>query len=243
MLSERAILISLLKLTKEGPVEIEEISREAHIPVQLAYNALKESSDLGIVRLEGELVLADGEQRLRAAIRAVGLGTDIERVCKFLTWTEFEDISILAFEANGFTVGKHFRFSRSGRRWEIDILALKRPFVASVDCKQWRKGWRGAASRTAAERQTERTEILAKASATMDAKIGIKGWEHADFVPIVLSLLPGARKFHRGTPVVPVLQLTDFLREMPAYINKIKHFHVDLAKTSKLLSQFHEEPN
>ena len=228
MVAEREILIYLLKLTKEGPAKIEDISRESRVPTRLVHEQLTRSS--GLMQLDEDLVTVNAEQRLRVAVRAVELGADIERVCKFLTWAEFEDISVLSFEANNYKVKKHFRFSRSGRRWEIDILAMKRPVVACADCKQWHRGWRGSASRKAAEEQTERTRVLAEASSSMVEKIGIVGWGRADFLPIILSLMPGAHRFHKRTPIVPVLQLRDFLQEMPAYLQKIKHFHVDLAK-------------
>lgn len=228
MVTEREILIHLLELTKEGPTKVEDISRESRVPVQLVREEMARRS--GLVQLDEDLVTVNAEQRLIVAIRAVELGADIERVCKFLTWAEFEDISVLAFEANNYKVKKHFRFSRSGRRWEIDILAVKRPIVACADCKQWHRGWRGSASRKAAEEQIERTKVLAEAATSMAEKTGVKGWGHAVFLPIILSLMPGAQRFHKRTPIVPVLQLRDFLQQMPAYLQKIKHFRVDLAK-------------
>ncbi|MDH5795151.1 MAG: hypothetical protein OEZ24_03490 [Candidatus Bathyarchaeota archaeon] len=225
---EREVLISLLKLTKEGPAEIEDLTSDSRVPSQLLREALMTSLQQGIVKVDGDSVTAGPEQRLRAAVRAVELGADIERVCKLLTWTEFEDISVLAFEASGYKVKKHFRFSQSGRRWEIDVLAMKRPIVACADCKQWHRGWRGSASRKAAELQIGRTEALAAASPSMAEKIGVKGWRGADFLPMVLSLLPGAHRLHKGAPIVPVLQLRDFLQEIPAYMDKIRHFRVAL---------------
>ena len=221
---EREVLISLLKLTKEGPAEIEDLTSDSRVPSQLLPEALMTSLQQGIVEVDGGSVSAGPEQRLRGAVRAVELGADIERVCKLLTWTEFEDISVLAFEASGYKVKKHFRFSRSGRRWEIDVLAMKRPIVACADCKQWHRGWRGSASRKATEQQIERTRILAETAPAMLEKIDMKGWKHADFLPMVLSLTPSAHKFHKGAPIVPVLQLRDFLQDMPAYIGKIKRF-------------------
>ena len=135
MATEREVLISFLKLTKGGPVEIKDLSSESQIPRQLVHETLT-SLRLGIVEADGHSISGGPEQRLRAAHKAVELGADIERVCRFLTWSEFEDISVMAFEANDFKVKKHFRFSGSGRRWEIDILAAKRPIVACADCKQ-----------------------------------------------------------------------------------------------------------
>ena len=230
MFAEREILIVLLKLTREGPVQKVELSRESRVPVQVITDVLMGDSRLGFLKLEQESFFVTPEQRLRVAVRAIELGADLERVCKFLTWAVFEDISVFAFESNGFSVRKHFRFSWDGRRWEIDILARKKPIVASVDCKHWHKSWRGAGSRKAAEKQIERTRVLAEAAEVMPDKIGVDQWRHAYFVPIILSLMPGAYKFHEGAPIVPMLQLQDFLQQMPVYINKLKHFYVTAEK-------------
>jgi len=223
---EREILISTLMLTRESSVKIEEVSRKSRIPVPIVREMLKKNSDRGIVQLDGETVRVEAEQRLKAAVRVMELGADVERVCKVLTWTEFEDFAFLAFEANNFVAKKHFRFNWSGRRWEIDILALKEPIVASVDCKQWHRGWGESANRKAAELQVERTQVLAEASSSMSDKIGVTEWKHAYFVPIIISLMQGPYKLYGGTPVVPILQLRDFLQGILVYIDKITHFHV-----------------
>ncbi len=227
MSTEREVLIAILKLTREGPAELEEVSREARVPIQTVRRSLRKAPNLSIARLEAGKVSLSGEQRLRAAIKAVEMGTDIERVCKFLTWTEFEDIALLAFRTNDFVVRKHLRFSWAERRWEIDILALKEPVAASVDCKQWHRGWSGSASTKAAELQIQRTQALSEASTSIKEKLVMRGWKRAYFVPIVLSLTVGAPRFIRDVPIVPVLQLRSFLQEMPAYIGSLTRFRVD----------------
>ena len=131
MATEREVLISVLKLTKEGPAEIKDLSNESQIPRQLVHETLT-SLRLGIIEADGHSISAGPEQRLRAALKAVELGAAIERVCGFLNWSEFEDISVMAFEANAFKVKKHFRFSGSGRRWEIDILSIDRSWRAQT---------------------------------------------------------------------------------------------------------------
>jgi len=226
MLIEREVLVSVLKATEEGSAQLEDVTREARVPLEVVREVLRRNSKVGIVQLSGKSVVVKGEQRLKVAVRAIGLGADIERVCNFLSWAEFEDISVLAFETNGFSVKKHFRFRWSGRRWEIDILGLKEPNVISVDCKHWHRGWRRSSSMKVAEGQIERTKALAESSITLRERIGIKEWKHAYFVPLILSLIPTPFKFYEGTPIVPVLQLRDFLQEMPAHIYELTHFRV-----------------
>ncbi|MEM2110271.1 MAG: hypothetical protein QXX08_00115 [Candidatus Bathyarchaeia archaeon] len=221
---EREVLVSVLKTTATGEAYIEDISKESRIPHRLVKKILVEDSKIGIIQIKGNSVVVNEEQRLKTALKAIELGADIERVCSFLSWKEFEDISIIAFEANDYAVKKHFRFSEKGRKWEIDILGLKEPIIISTDCKHWHHGWREAAAVKAVESQVKRTKILAEASSSLRDRINIAGWRHGYFVPLVLSLIPPAFKFYESTPVVPVLQLRNFLHELPAYLNEITHY-------------------
>ena len=226
MIAEREVLISTLKLTRNGCGDIKTISRDARVPLQIVCQILERNASSGILHISGSKIRADPEQRLRIAIKAADLGGDVERICKHLGWEEFEDISALAFEMNGFRVKKHFRFSWNERRFEIDLLALKKPFVVCVDCKQWRGGWRGIASRKAVEKQIQRTKSLAEASPGMMKKIGITGWNQVCFIPVILSLFPSASRFHKNTPIVPIIQLRSFIQAMPAHLDEINHYWV-----------------
>jgi hypothetical protein len=224
MLAEREILISLLKLTQNNTIELDSISQEARVPVQVVRNVLKKYLDLITYETSSRSINVDSEQRLKMAIKTIEMGADIERVCNHLTWLEFENISILAFEANDYVTKKHFRFAWADRRWEIDVLALKEPLIICADCKHWHHGWSGSGSRKAAELQTERTKVLVDALKTLGDRIEIGRWKHAYFVPMILSLVPANQKFYKGVPIVPVLQLGDFLPQIPAYLGKIAHF-------------------
>ena len=228
MIAEREVLISILNLTKNGRGEIKDIIRLARVPSQTACRILERNASSGILRISGSKIVATPEQRLRIAIKAVDLGADVERVCKHLKWEEFEEISTLALEMNGFKVKRHFRFSWNGKRFEIDLLALKRPFVVCVDCKHWRQGWGGSASRKAAEKQIQRTKILAEASTSMAKKIGIDGWSQACFIPVIISLFPSISRFYKTSPIVPIIQLGSFIQAMPAHIDEIDHYWVFL---------------
>jgi hypothetical protein len=55
-------------------------------------------------------------------------------------------------------------------------------------------------------------------------KIECAKWEKAKFVPAVLSLIPSSFKFYDKVPVVPVLQLQDFICQLPAYTEELKFY-------------------
>jgi len=226
MIAEREVLISILNLTKSGRGEIKEIVQAVKVPSQIACQILERNELSGMLRISGSVVIVTPEQRLRIAIKAVDLGADIEKVCKSLEWKEFEDIATVALKVNGFKVKKHFRFEWNKKRYEIDLLALKKPFVVCVDCKNWRRSWGGAASRKAAEKQIQRTKILAEASKTLVGKIGIEDWGQACFIPVIISLLPSFSKFHKSSPIVPIIQLRSFIQDMPVHLSEIDHYWI-----------------
>jgi len=223
MAVERNILISILKLTKSGPVAKELVARDANVPIQVTDELLKKFRDAELVRLQNNTIEASSDQRAKIAIHAIKSGADFERVCRVLEWIEFENLAATAFEANNFIVRRHFRFKWVQRRWEIDVLGCKKPLIACVDCKHWSHGWRGSAIRKAVEAQALRTKVLAEALPSLQKEIGLVQWRHATLIPVILSLVPGPLKFYNKVPIVPILQIQNFLDELPAHITALTH--------------------
>ena len=224
MAVERDLLVSVLKLTRDGPVQQDLISKDARVSTQVADELLEKLSQARFIQWKGKAIEASPHQRVKIAIQAIKLGADLERACKFLQWYEFENIAAGAFEVNNFTVIKHFRFRWAGRRWETDILGCREPMVACVDCKHWRRGWRRSAIIRAVESQVERTQALTEAFPSFYKEVGLANWKRATLVPVVVSLVPGPFKFYKNVPVVPVLQLQNFLNELPAHATSLMRF-------------------
>jgi Holliday junction resolvase-like predicted endonuclease len=228
MTTKTNVLISLLKLTNSGPTAEEAVAMDANVPVHVANNILKGLRELGLVECENGKIEVSSNQRVKLAIHAINHGTDIERVCKVLEWKEFENFAATAFETNNFAVKRRFRFKAQGRRWEIDVLAYSEPVVVCVDCKRWRRGWGNSAITKVAAAQAERTEALAKSPHPLQLRIGLKGWKKAILFPVILSLFPGPVKFYNKVPVVPILQLQNFLDEFQGHITELTHFRAKL---------------
>jgi len=231
MFVEREVLLSILKATREGsPTKVEVVSKDFRVPLQLLHEIIRKFAEDGLITILDDRIVMDVKQRIRAAVMAIRMGGDPERVCSLLRWGEFEDLSALAFEMAGFSVRRHLRFRWAGRWWEIDILGFKRPIIVSVDCKQWRKGWSRSAIIRAVDSQIERTRALAEALPSIIDKFRMDLRGRFTIIPIILSLIRGEFKFYRAVPIVPILQLPDFLREMIAHIGSMAHFDGEIDK-------------
>jgi Holliday junction resolvase-like predicted endonuclease len=224
MVIERDLLISLLKLTREGPVLVEYVKKDARIAEDIVKKLLEKLQNEDVIYLQGDSVEVTSDNRLRLAVKAASLGADVEHVSAFLRWQEFEDIAAVALERNGYVVAKNVRFKHAGRKWEIDVVGCKKPLVICIDCKHWRHGMAPSALKRIAEAQVERTRALAESLPNVSLEIECAKWNKAKFIPAVLSLTQGRFKFYDMVPIVPVLQLQDFLSQLPAYTGSLKYF-------------------
>jgi Holliday junction resolvase-like predicted endonuclease len=229
MFSEIEILFSLLKTTINKCSSIENLIEQTGKNNSTIKKVLKKNLEI-TSKQNMNIIILNTKQRIKIALKLIKSGVDVKKVCSFLTWQEFEDFSKYVFEKNDFFCNKHYRFELSNRRWEIDILAVKKPIVVAVDCKQWKKGWRGVASQRAAEKQIERAKKLSKYYTFTEKKNKVHDWNHVYFVPAILSLIPSNARYFKKVPIVPILQLQDFLTYLPSYIQDILHFKIELIK-------------
>jgi Holliday junction resolvase-like predicted endonuclease len=224
---ERNLIISILKLTRDGPISNKLVNKDAKIPQQIAEKLLRKLQNGGLIYVQKNIVEANSLQRLRLAVHAIHSGADIENVSSFLQWQEFENIAAVAFEQNGYSVTKNLRFKQDKRRWEMDIVGCRKPIVICVDCKHWHRGLHPSALKRIVEEQVERTSALAESMPSLAGKIECASWDNMKLIPAVLSLVTGRFKFYDSVPIVAVLQLQDFLSQLPAYADSLKHFTKD----------------
>ncbi len=229
---ERNLAISVLKLTQNGAALIEDVKTQAHVPFVVAEMLLQKMQNADLVYVKGDTVEVDSSMRLKLAVKAASLGGDFQAISHLLGWKEFEEITAIALQTHGYTVQNNVRFRGATRRWEIDVVACKKPLVVCVDCKHWQHAIAPSTLRQIVDLQIQRTEALADALPTPKLKLDCICWDCAKFVPAVLALFPGAAKQQNRVPIVPVLQLQDFLYQLPCYLDTL---HV-YAKTFQKLT-------
>lgn len=229
---ERNLIISILKLTKNGSVLLEDVKKDSRTPSDVLMTLLEKLQSEDLLRIDHESVAADSENRLKLAVKAISLGADVEAASSFLQWQEFESIAATAFNNYGYSVVQNLRFKHAARRWEIDVVGCKKPLVVCVDCKDFHHGLAPSAVRRIVEAQVERVRALADALPALSVRMECVKWAVAKFVPVVLVLMPSRFKFYNEVPIVPVLQLQDFLSQLPVEVESLKYFQKEFAHLS-----------
>jgi len=218
------VIISILKISKGEPVLHELVKSDTNLPSETTERLLQTLQRDGLVYLLDRFVQTSALQRVGLAVRALELGADYERVSGFLEWKEFESLAAAALEMHGYRVTANMRFRQCGRRWEMDIVGCRKPVVVCIDCKHWRHGLYQSKFREAVDEQVRRTMALSESMPNPTARIECASWEEARFVPVVVSLMPASFKFYKETPLVPILQLQDFLAQLPMCLDSLRSF-------------------
>lgn len=221
---ETEALISLLKLSREGPVSHETLKQDVKAPSSTIEYLLQKLQNDGLVNVHKNRIETDAMKRLRLAVMAVQSGADLERVGTLLHWKEFEAMAAYGFEQNGYRTFKNVRLKHDGRRYEIDVAAYRSQLVVCADCKHWRRGLSGSVLSKVIEEQVERTQALSEALPNPKIKISLLLKRKMTFIPMIFTLIPVRFKVYNHVPIVSILQSQDFLNELPTQMQGLKHF-------------------
>ena len=93
MINENNLLISLLKLTKNGPTLIGNVKKDVRLSSSETLKLIEKFQNEDLLTLNGDSVEIDSANRLKLAVKAVSSGADVEMVSSFLGWQEFESIT------------------------------------------------------------------------------------------------------------------------------------------------------
>ncbi|MCL1970018.1 MAG: hypothetical protein FWF66_00905 [Candidatus Bathyarchaeota archaeon] len=219
---ERTLIVSLLKLTQKSQVLTSHLKNDAKLPTETTLNLLEKLQAEDLLSIKNNIIQVSTNDRIKLSIKAVSLGADIQHISDLLSWQEFEEITTIALHNNGFTIHKNLRFKTPNRKWEIDAIGCKQPIVICIDCKHWGHAISLSTLSKIATAQADRTKALAETLPNPKLQIECTKWKNAQFIPAILSLVPSNFKFCNNIPIVPILQLQDFLHQLPAYMYQLQ---------------------
>lgn len=127
---------------------------------------------------------------------------DLERISEEVVWQNFEKLTAFVFGENDFLVETNIVKTMKKRRRQYDVIAKNAERTLLVECKKWAGSRpRLSALKKAILQHNERCEFYR-------AVTGV------DAYPIVVTLVEEEIKSYEGTPIVPIMKLDSFIREM-----------------------------
>ena len=178
--------------------ELDEISAK-----ELLYTLLQN----GIGTWNDDLVDFDiPHDRLQTALFAITLGATIEDVSEYLTWRDFEAITGIILEENGFDVTKNLVLTKP--RMEIDVIGKKMNLALLIDCKHWKTMSKSALDEIV-KKQIERVKRYVAD-------------EDITALPVIVTLHQEGTQLVENVPIVPIMKLPSFLDEFVGNLGSLK---------------------
>lgn len=224
----RALLTRLLSLTNGDAVEVEKLRGSLKMTSEAFDEYLSQLKEAGLVTVVAGSIELSLDQRLQLAMRSLEAGADFEAVSRSLGWLEFEELSARVFEENDFRVFRRFRFNAEGRRWEMDLLAARKPYLVCGECKHWSNGIGNKTARSIIETHLKKVEVFSLHLKELRKRSGLEKWTRATVVPMALTLSATPMEIYRRIPSVSVLALPRFLGEFDGQLERLAHFRVEL---------------
>ena len=144
--------------------------------------------------------------RLQTALFAITLGATIEDVSEYLTWRDFEAITGIILEENGFDVTKNLVLTKP--RMEIDVIGKKMNLALLIDCKHWKTMSKSALDEIV-KKQIERVKRYVAD-------------EDITALPVIVTLHQEGTQLVKNVPIVPIMKLPSFLDEFVGNLGSLK---------------------
>ncbi len=202
---------------------------------------LTELRNSNLLETKNELFRIPLENRIPLLELGLRLGGDLERLASYLTWQEFEAFCKTITVANRFRSYVNVRFTTvwNKKRYEIDVLAFKRPYILGIDAKHWQIHTGSAAAlRNALKSQYTRLENLVQVLPDKIIDFQINQWGEATVYPIIVSLFDQNIKIQPHGVIVPVFKLNSFLLGFEANLDLLPFIQVKLP-TIKNLTEYY----
>ena len=154
--------------------------------------------------------------RIKTAMLALTMGTDLESISEGLTWKDSEALSLELLNLYGYKTDVNLRFTNPSM--EIDVIGISRDFAILIDCKHWKRNNLASTSEYA-KKQLRRCKLFLKKK---------KGISFAS--PVILTLHSEKVQLIDKIPVVPISKLNSFLKDIQALFGQICIVRADEVK-------------
>jgi Nuclease-related domain len=164
----------------------------------VAKDVIRYLNHIGIGSCSRGVITFSRSDRLKTAIVAFEIGSDIERISSGLSWRDFEALTLEILRNFGYKAEVNVRFTKP--RCEIDVIGISSTCAIVIDCKHWKRSNLSLVS-SYAKKQVSRTQQLIKRR-TKSISFAI---------PAILTLHSENVHFINRVPIIPINKFTSFL--------------------------------
>jgi Holliday junction resolvase len=226
--SRKLVIMHLLQSINNDEIKLDKIKSNLRLTDELVEKIIVDLENEKLIEKKGGVLNISFIQRIGLSRAALEVGADFESVSRILSWLEFEELSALLFEENGFEVFRRFRFTVESKRREIDLLAIRNPYIICAECKHWKKGIGNTIARGIIENHIEKVKIFSNNISQLIKRLSIEDLKKVIIIPMAVTLSPTPMTIYRIVPSVSILSLTSFLNEFDGQLDSLTSYKIIL---------------
>ena len=184
--------------------------------------------ELLAVNNEGRVPIKSAD-RVRIAVESVRLGFSVDEVSRYLSWQEFEEIVEYALKEDRYLTLKNQHFKSGDNQCEVDVLGVSNNLILAIDCKRWQHGNTRMALKKAALSQLERVKMISKKEniRKIEERLDTRIKPQTHGLPVIVTLSEPPYLSISSIPIVPILKIAGFLKEIWGYLNMFTTVNID----------------
>ncbi|MHA1917455.1 MAG: hypothetical protein ACTSUV_03985 [Candidatus Ranarchaeia archaeon] len=229
--SRNSDLVNFLLLLLYQSKDLEEIKiievqkiRSNFQNVKTEKKLLDESIKLGIINQGNQFnntIYLDQGTKIGIIKYLIQNNIELEYISNFINWKDFEKLSSSIISKHKFICKQNFRFSFVKKRFEIDVVAIRKPWILLADAKRWiSKSNRNSSYSVQLRKQYQRANHFIKYILGTEKLVSdFEKWKKAFVIPLIIPVYEHKVQIHDNGVIVPIFKLRDFLNNFEEQID------------------------
>ena len=238
MLSSKNFILDLLQMSKEQEeIAIESLVKQTKLSPQNVFKIIQNLNEelTGFMEIEKNLITIPKKSKMKLVKKALSLGISLGQIIPMLHWKEFENFCFIVLDHHEFFCIQNYYFTHHKKRYEIDVIGIKKPLIFAIDAKKWKTG-HASALKTMVKNQIRRVKAFSKSimKRSVRDKLNLTNWQNAKIIPMIVTSKMYEIKIFEHVPILPFFKLNKFLNEYHRYSEMILQFPVNLSAQKTL---------
>ncbi|TFG04210.1 MAG: hypothetical protein EU536_05025 [Promethearchaeota archaeon] len=239
-------ILDLLRLSKDQEeIALEKLVLDRDLSESIVLKLLQHlRGELGaVIQVKDKEVYVPKATKMKLVEKALQESIDLDEIIKTLHWRDFESFCLRVLDYHEFCTTLNLHFSINKKRYEIDVIGIRRQLILAIDAKKWKTG-RSSALKVMVRNQIDRCKALAQSLGIPKIRDQLNLTKDNDIsiIPMLVTSKMYEIAIFQRVPIVPFFKFNQFLTDFHLYAEAVykipSQYTIPRPRVSKPLTEF-----
>lgn len=206
------LLLKVISHIEAGRYHFKEFQNTLELDNDSVFQAIVKyllNNNIGQLSEKDKTISFSRSDKILITLIAIRRGCEIQECSRLLSWQDFE--SLTSQILGHFEYDTKVNIVLTKPRCQLDVIAIKKDFLISIDCKHW-KNYSMSAIMPYVDKQIIRTKNYLRNNKKIKKAL-----------PMLLTLYDSNFRFINGIPIVPISFFKSFIFEFESFNDNIAY--------------------